>query len=68
MTAELLEIEVISGERVREIITECGGKVFVDEDLHSEAIVGKEKPITEDEEIIEEITQTEEEKKEDTKE
>lgn len=39
MTAELLEIEVISGERVREIITECGGKVFVDEDLHSDAII-----------------------------
>ena len=43
MTAELLEIEVISGERVREIITECGGKVFVDEDLHSDAIVNSEK-------------------------
>ncbi len=42
MTAELLEIEVISGERVREIITECGGKVFTDEDLHSEAIVNSE--------------------------
>ena len=42
MTAELLEIEVITGERVREIITECGGKVFVDEDLHSDAIVNSE--------------------------
>jgi len=38
MTAELLEIEVISGERVREIIKENGGTVFEDEDLHSEAI------------------------------
>jgi cell division protease FtsH len=46
MTAELLEIEVISGERVREIITECGGKVFVDEDLHSEAIVTEEETPT----------------------
>ena len=39
MTAELLEIEVLSGERVREIITQNGGKVFVDEDLHSDAII-----------------------------
>ena len=38
MTAELLDVEVITGERVREIIKENGGKVFVDEDLHSEAI------------------------------
>jgi cell division protease FtsH len=38
MTAELLDIEVITGERVREIIKENGGKVFEDEDLHSEAI------------------------------
>lgn len=38
MTAELLEIEVISGERVREIIKENGGVVFEDEDLHSEPI------------------------------
>ncbi len=46
MTAELLDIEVISGERVREIITECGGKVFIDEDLHSDAIVEKQKKET----------------------
>ena len=46
MTAELLDIEVISGERVREIITKNGGKVFVDEDLHSDAIAEtKEKTI-----------------------
>ena len=38
MTKELLEIEVISGERVREIIKENGGKVFEDEDLHTDAI------------------------------
>lgn len=38
MTAELLEIEVISGERVREVIKENGGTVFEEEDLHSEAI------------------------------
>ncbi|MBU3015313.1 ATP-dependent zinc metalloprotease FtsH [Poseidonibacter lekithochrous] len=38
MTAELLDIEVISGERVREIIKENGGEVFEDEDLHSDAI------------------------------
>ena len=38
MTAELLDIEVISGERVREIIKENGGTVFEEEDLHSDAI------------------------------
>ena len=38
MTAELLETEVISGERVREIIKENGGTVFEEEDLHSEAL------------------------------
>ncbi|MFY4781760.1 ATP-dependent zinc metalloprotease FtsH [Aliarcobacter butzleri] len=38
MTAELLDIEVITGERVREIIKENGGTVFEDEDLHSDAI------------------------------
>ena len=50
MTAELLEIEVIIGERVREIITEFGGKVFVDEDLHSDAIIetAKKEPIIEE--------------------
>jgi cell division protease FtsH len=34
MTAELLDIEVISGKRVQEIIIENGGTVFNDEDLH----------------------------------
>ena len=38
MTAELLEIEVITGERVREIIKENGGTIFEDEDLHTEAL------------------------------
>lgn len=49
MTAELLEIEVISGERVREIITLNGGTVFVGEDLHSEEVKeSKESVITEE--------------------
>ena len=47
MTAELLDIEVITGERVREIIIENGGKVFEGEDLHSESITKKEEPIVE---------------------
>ncbi|MBL3520589.1 ATP-dependent metallopeptidase FtsH/Yme1/Tma family protein [Arcobacter lanthieri] len=38
MTTELLDIEVITGERVREIIKENGGTVFEDEDLHTEAL------------------------------
>ncbi len=42
MTAELLDVEVITGERVREIIKAHGGKVFEDEDLHTEAL--KEEP------------------------
>lgn len=48
MTAELLDIEVITGERVREIIKENGGTVFEDEDLHSDAII-EEKTISTDE-------------------
>lgn len=54
MTAELLEIEVISGERVREIIKENGGTVFEDEDLHTEPIK------KDDEEKTEEIVSDEE--------
>lgn len=38
MTSELLETEVITGQRVREIIKENGGEVFEDEDLHTEAL------------------------------
>ncbi len=48
MTAELLEIEVISGERVREVIKAHGGKVFEEEDLHSEAITTNEKEESKD--------------------
>lgn len=59
MTAELLDIEVISGERVREIIKENGGTVFEDEDLHTEAL---------NEEVKETSTENEEENKENEKE
>jgi|TARA_R110002033_G_scaffold10172_1_gene33273 cell division protease FtsH len=38
MTKELLEVEVISGVRVREIIKANGGVVFEEEDLHSDKI------------------------------
>ncbi len=38
MTAELLDVEVISGARVRELIKAHGGVVFEEEDLHSGAI------------------------------
>ena len=53
MTAELLEIEVISGERVREIIKANGGTVFDGDDLHSEPLKKDEPKITktEDEQI-----------------
>jgi cell division protease FtsH len=36
MTAELLELEVISGKRVQEIIIENGGKIFEGEELHTD--------------------------------
>jgi cell division protease FtsH len=36
MAKELLDVEVISGQRVREIIKENGGVVFESEDLHSD--------------------------------
>ena len=62
MTAELLETEVISGERVREIITLNGGEVFVDGDLHSDAIVVKDKVEIITEETQEIKVETEEEK------
>ena len=54
MTEELLEIEVISGERVREIIKENGGVVFEDEDLHSEALKKDEESVNTDESINDE--------------
>jgi cell division protease FtsH len=55
MTAELLEIEVISGERVREIIKENGGKVFEDEDLHSEALNTEDEKEDSNDSVVEEI-------------
>lgn len=42
MTAELLDIEVLSGERVREIIKQNGGTVYEDGDLHSDATLNEE--------------------------
>ena len=42
MTKELLETEVITGQRVRDIIKKHGGKVFEKEDLHSDALDIKE--------------------------
>ena len=50
MTQELLEVEVISGERVREIIKENGGEVYEDEDLHTEALNTDEEASTNQEE------------------
>lgn len=38
MTKELLDIEVIEGKRVREIIKENGGTVFEEGDLHTDTI------------------------------
>lgn len=46
-------LEVITGERVREIIKENGGKVFEDEDLHSEAIKDENTQTSKNEEEIE---------------
>ncbi len=43
MTAELLDIEVITGQRVRDIIKAHGGEVFEDEDLHSESLKEEQK-------------------------
>ncbi|XPV67959.1 MAG: ATP-dependent zinc metalloprotease FtsH [Halarcobacter sp.] len=56
MTKELLDIEVISGERVREIIKEHGGEVFEDEDLHSEALT--EEDTTTDKVDVEDSSKT----------
>ncbi|MGA1931936.1 ATP-dependent zinc metalloprotease FtsH [Arcobacter sp. YIC-464] len=56
MTKELLEIEVISGERVREIIKENGGEVFEEEDLHSAPI--KDNKEVDESEVKEEDTKT----------
>ena len=46
MTAELLDIEVITGQRVRDIIKENGGTIFEEEDLHTEALTKDEEEIT----------------------
>ena len=43
MAQELLEIEVIEGAKVREIIKKNGGTVFEDEDLHHDAIKSDDK-------------------------
>ncbi len=51
MTEELLEIEVLEGKRVREIIKDNGGTVFVDEDLHSEEIKEEKESTKSDEEV-----------------
>ncbi|NQY93953.1 MAG: ATP-dependent zinc metalloprotease FtsH [Campylobacteraceae bacterium] len=42
MTEELLEIEVLEGDRVREIIKANGGTIFEAEDLHSDEIKEKD--------------------------
>ena len=63
MTAELLETEVISGERVREVIKENGGVVFEDEDLHSDSIKtedSEEKESSEESNSSDETTKEEE--------
>ena len=57
MTAELLDVEVITGKRVQEIITENGGEVYKGEDLHSE---DEEKIETEENIELEENVETEE--------
>ena len=61
MTKELLDVEVISGQRVREIIEENGGTVYKAEDLHSDAIDENNKPIEETSEEKKEEKNTEEE-------
>jgi len=49
MTKELLEIEVISGERVQELIIQTGKVVYKNGDLHQD----KEEPKSEDKDIKE---------------
>ncbi|RXJ99742.1 cell division protein FtsH [Arcobacter sp. CECT 8989] len=65
MTAELLDIEVISGERVREIIKENGGVVFEDEDLHTEAL-NEDEDSSKEESSSDENTETKENTTEET--
>ncbi|MEA3553275.1 MAG: ATP-dependent zinc metalloprotease FtsH [Campylobacterota bacterium] len=52
MTAELLDVEVITGKRVQEIIVENGGIVFNDEDLHHDK--SDEIEVTEDTKAVDE--------------
>ncbi|RXJ86812.1 ATP-dependent zinc metalloprotease FtsH [Arcobacter sp. CECT 8985] len=65
MTAELLDIEVISGQRVRDIITENGGVVFEEEDLHTDALNSDDDKEQKDVSSSE-SSETKEEPKEDT--
>ncbi|RXJ67001.1 cell division protein FtsH [Halarcobacter ebronensis] len=68
MTKELLDVEVITGERVREIIKAHGGEVFEEEDLHSDALTEEDMVTSENspEESTsnEEVSNLEEENKE----
>ena len=57
MTAELLDLEVISGKRVQEIIIENGGTVYNGEDLHNEE--DEELTVEQDEIAIKEDTDEE---------
>jgi len=72
MTAELLETEVISGARVREVIKENGGVVFEAEDLHSDSLktddteTKNDKSEKNEDEVKEEILDTKDIKKEET--
>ncbi|MGB6328345.1 MAG: ATP-dependent zinc metalloprotease FtsH [Halarcobacter sp.] len=68
MTAELLEIEVISGQRVREIIKAHGGVVFEGESLHSDAVTSEPEEKNTEEKNTETADIKEEDKKEDEKE
>ncbi len=68
MVKELLDVEVITGQRVRDIIKAHGGEVFEEEDLHTDSVKeGEDKEDSEESsENSESSTQnSEEEKKED---
>jgi len=72
MTAELLETEVISGARVREVIKENGGVVFEAEDLNSDSLktddteTKNDKSEKNEDEVKEENLDTKDIKKEET--
>ncbi len=61
MTAELLDVEVISGKRVQEIIIENGGEVYEGESLHTDE---DKEPIASEENITETDVEVEEVKNE----